>query len=60
MKNAHYIHIAAALAAAIATPHAAAQNQWPNKPIRMTVSSGAKQNRGRRTRLKIRRLTAIR
>lgn len=41
MKNSRRICTAAALAAAIASPHAAAQTQWPNKPIRMTVSSGA-------------------
>ena len=41
MKNAHRICIATALVAATTLPHAAAQNQWPNKPIRMTVSSGA-------------------
>lgn len=41
MKNLHHIYITSALAAAITLPQAAAQNQWPNKPIRMTVSSGA-------------------
>jgi tripartite-type tricarboxylate transporter receptor subunit TctC len=41
MKNAHKIFIATAIAAAITSPHAAAQDKWPNKPIRMTVSSGA-------------------
>lgn len=41
MKTPYSICTAAALAAAIAAPHAAAQNQWPNKPIRMTVASGA-------------------
>ena len=33
--------IAAALAVAAASPLAVAQTSWPNKPIRMTVSSGA-------------------
>ena len=41
MKNHPYIYIATALAAAITSPQASAQNPWPNKPIRMTVSSGA-------------------
>ena len=41
MKNHPYLYIAMALAAAITSPQASAQNPWPNKPIRMTVSSGA-------------------
>ena len=41
MKNHPYIYIATALAVAITLPQASAQNPWPNKPIRMTVSSGA-------------------
>ena len=41
MKNHPCIYIATAFAVAITLPQALAQNQWPNKPIRMTVSSGA-------------------
>jgi tripartite-type tricarboxylate transporter receptor subunit TctC len=43
MKNSHQIFLSAALAAAAACAahNAAAQGQWPNKPIRMTVASGA-------------------
>lgn len=41
MKNSQQIFTAAALALVFVVPHAAAQGQWPTKPIRMTVSSGA-------------------
>ena len=41
MKIVQWISCASALAAAGVAPQAAAQGQWPNKPIRMTVSSGA-------------------
>jgi tripartite-type tricarboxylate transporter receptor subunit TctC len=43
VKHAFRISITAGLAAAVslAAPHAAAQTNWPNKPIRWTVSSGA-------------------
>ncbi len=43
MKNIPQTIFVAALAVAFAStlPQAAAQGQWPNKPIRMTVSSGA-------------------
>jgi tripartite-type tricarboxylate transporter receptor subunit TctC len=41
MKTALQIFVASIFATAVAVPHAAAQAPWPNKPIRMTVSSGA-------------------
>jgi len=41
MKIPHLICTATALAVTLVAPYAAAQGQWPNKPIRMTVSSGA-------------------
>jgi tripartite-type tricarboxylate transporter receptor subunit TctC len=41
MKYTVQTFFAVVLVLAIAAPHAVAQGQWPNKPIRLTVASGA-------------------